>query len=226
MTDDADPGATPAGKETFPVITITDHVPDPGADPGGEGRDLEPIIAGILTNILGSVLLAQAVAWQLRTAILNAGYVVVPRTPTRTMLGAAWADALGEDAAAVWAAMIEAAASTGDPETFPVICLCGSSRFQDQHEAAAIALTLAGRLVLGMHVYGHRMGIDMDGPVKAMLDRLHRKRIDLADEVFVINVGGYVGDSTRREIAYARAAGKPVRYLEPPGRDDGFPEED
>ncbi len=50
---------------------------------------------------------------------------------------------------------------------------------------------------------------------KAMLDDMHKRKIDMADEIFVLNVGGYIGSSTRSEIDYAEAAGKPVRYLEP-----------
>lgn len=123
---------------------------------------------------------------------------------------------------------------------FPtVVVLCGSSRFKDAHERAMADETLAGRIVIPMGLYGHLTGLDMTGPVKAMLDALHLKKIDLADEVLVVNAklpwcpgcqqwalgpghGGcpnnfesrpYVGDSTRREIAYARAAGKLVRFL-------------
>ena len=47
-----------------------------------------------------------------------------------------------------------------------------------------------------------------------MLDDMHKRKIDMADEIFVINVGGYIGESTRSEIKYAQATGKPVRYLE------------
>ncbi|KQZ91209.1 hypothetical protein ASD62_15795 [Phycicoccus sp. Root563] len=50
---------------------------------------------------------------------------------------------------------------------------------------------------------------------KAVLDALHRRKIDLADRVLVVNPGGYVGESTRGEIDYARAAGKPVSFTHP-----------
>lgn len=125
------------------------------------------------------------------------------------------------------------------------VCLVGSSRFKDAHEKAMREETLAGRIVLPMGLYGHLEGLDMAGPVKATLDALHLAKIDEADEVLVVNPvatlcdrcgkpshattagtsgccggfwtrGPYVGESTRREIAYAEAAGKPVRYLEPP----------
>jgi hypothetical protein len=96
-----------------------------------------------------------------------------------------------------------------------VVCLCGSSRFKGAFEAANRTETLAGRIVLSIGMFGHHEGLDMDGPVKAMLDRLHLSKIDIAEEVLILNVDGYVGDSTRRELAYARAAGKVIRWLEP-----------
>jgi len=93
------------------------------------------------------------------------------------------------------------------------VCLCGSSRFAESHVAALREETLAGRIVLPMGGFGHREpGFDMDGPVKRMLDELHLRKIDEADEILVVDDGGYVGESTRREIAYAEASGKRVRY--------------
>ncbi|GAA5435436.1 hypothetical protein [Deinococcus aquaticus] len=103
-----------------------------------------------------------------------------------------------------------------------VVCLCGSVRFLAEFDAASLAETLAGRIVLsvGSHrqrdedALAHPTGTERD----AALDRLgelYLRKIDLADEVLVINPGGYVGDSTRREIAYAQQTGKPVRGLEP-----------
>jgi hypothetical protein len=98
---------------------------------------------------------------------------------------------------------------------FPrVVTLCGSSRFMEQYQAAMKSETLAGRIAIGMGMFGHRDGLDMDGPIKAMLDELHLRKIDLADEVLVVNVGGYIGKSTLNEISYARQTGKPVRFLE------------
>jgi hypothetical protein len=115
----------------------------------------------------------------------------------------------------------EGCAYTGGGEVLPmsdrerptVVCLCGSTRFMKEFIEATRRETLAGRIVLSVGLFGHAEGIDMGGPVKAMLDELHLRKIDLADEVLVIDVDGYVGDSTRREVAYARAAGKPVRFL-------------
>jgi hypothetical protein len=103
----------------------------------------------------------------------------------------------------------------------PVVCLCGSTRFYNEFRRANLRLTLAGQIVLSIGCDtksdGDLAAADDFGPdpalVKARLDELHKRKIDLADYVLVINVGGYIGDSTRSEIAYAAAHGKPVRYL-------------
>lgn len=94
-----------------------------------------------------------------------------------------------------------------------VVCLCGSTKFKADFEAANRAETLAGNVVLSVGMFGHFEGLDPSGDVKRRLDELHLRKIDMADEVFVVNTGGYIGESTGREIEYARRAGKPVRYL-------------
>jgi hypothetical protein len=96
-----------------------------------------------------------------------------------------------------------------------IVCLCGSTRFGDAFRDAMRSETLAGKIVLSVGLLGHAEGIDMDGPVKAKLDELHFRKIDLADEVLILNVGGYIGQSTRNELGYARSLGKPVSFLEP-----------
>ena len=102
------------------------------------------------------------------------------------------------------------------PHGFPtIVCLCGSTRFGDAYRAAQRDETFAGKIVLTVGLLGHLEGIDMTGPVKAALDELHLRKIDLADEVLILNVGGYIGDSTRRELEYARRLDKTVRFLEP-----------
>ena len=65
-------------------------------------------------------------------------------------------------------------------------------------------------------MFGHSGDEEVWKPgVKEMLDDMHKRKIDMADEIFVINVGGYIGESTRSEIAYAEKTGKKVNYLEP-----------
>jgi hypothetical protein len=96
-----------------------------------------------------------------------------------------------------------------------IVCLCGSTRFADAFIKAQKDETLAGRIVLTVGLFGHVEGLDMEGPTKQMLDELHKRKIDLADRVLVLNVDGYVGASTRSEVLYARAHHKPVEWLEP-----------
>jgi hypothetical protein len=96
------------------------------------------------------------------------------------------------------------------------VCLCGSTRFKEAYEKAMAEETLAGKIVLTVGLFGHREGLDMEGEVKKRLDELHLRKIDEADEILVINVGGYVGESTKREIEYAFVRGKKIRYLEDP----------
>ena len=98
---------------------------------------------------------------------------------------------------------------------FKVITLCGSTRFKDEFLEAQKRLTLEGNIVISVGLFGHSGDDEVwtEG-VKDMLDRQHLAKIDLADEIFVINVDGYIGDSTRREIAYAEFKGKSITYLE------------
>lgn len=91
-----------------------------------------------------------------------------------------------------------------------IVCLCGSIRFLDELRAANRALTEAGVIVLAPGEAERPVSVEQ----KAVLDALHLRTIDLADRVLVVNPDGYVGESTRREIAYARAAGKPVAFTE------------
>lgn len=98
---------------------------------------------------------------------------------------------------------------------YKIVTLCGSTRFKEQFMEAQKQLTLEGCIVISVGLFGHSGDADVWKPgVKEMLDDMHLRKIDLADEIFVINVGGYIGESTRREIAYAKKTGKPVRYLE------------
>ena len=98
---------------------------------------------------------------------------------------------------------------------YKVITLCGSTRFREAFMEAQKRLTLAGNIVISVGLFGHAGDDEVwaEG-VKEMLDDMHKRKIDMADEIYVINVGGYIGASTRSEIAYAREMGKTVRYLE------------
>jgi hypothetical protein len=102
-----------------------------------------------------------------------------------------------------------------------IVCLCGSTRFYEEFQQWNFALTMQGHIVLSVGFYPHAQdevhGEDkgVTAEQKVALDELHKRKIDLADEVFVINVGGYIGDSTRSEIEYAMVHDKNVTYLEP-----------
>ena len=98
---------------------------------------------------------------------------------------------------------------------YPVITLCGSTRFKDAFFEAQKRLTLEGNIVISVGLFGHSGDVEVwtEG-TKEMLDDMHKRKIDMADEIFVINVGGYIGYSTRSEIEYAISKGKTVSYLE------------
>ena len=103
-----------------------------------------------------------------------------------------------------------------------IVCLCGSTRFWREFQAASLRETLAGKVVLSIGAasgtedehFGNLPREEYDR-VKEMLDELHLRKIDLADEVLILNVGGYIGESTRRELGYAIQHGKTIRFLEP-----------
>ena len=105
---------------------------------------------------------------------------------------------------------------------YKVITLCGSTRFKDEFLEAQKRLTLEENIVISVGLFGHsgdnEVWENMDEgtltKTKEMLDDMHKRKIDMADEIYVINVGGYIGESTQSEIEYAKATGKAVRYLE------------
>lgn len=108
-----------------------------------------------------------------------------------------------------------------DFKPFPtIVCLCGSTRFHKEFVKQNYLETMAGKIVLSVgffshadkEIHGEDIGITPEQ--KIMLDELHKRKIDMADEVFVLNVLGYIGESTKSEIEYAKSIGKPVRYLE------------
>lgn len=80
------------------------------------------------------------------------------------------------------------------PDRPEIVCICGSTRFVDEMREADELIT---------------------DEQKTALDALHLRKIDLADRFLVVNPGGYVGESTSREIAYARATGKPISFTDP-----------
>lgn len=94
-----------------------------------------------------------------------------------------------------------------------IITLCGSTKFKEDFERVNRELTLAGNVVLSVGVFVHR-GDEVTDEQKSMLDYIHKRKIMLSDEIFVINKCGYIGQSTQNEIKYAEMLGKKVRYME------------
>ncbi len=105
---------------------------------------------------------------------------------------------------------------------YKVVTLCGSTRFKDEFMKAQKELTLKGYIVISVGLFGHsgdqEVWENMDEgtltKTKEMLDDMHKRKIDMADGIFVINVNGYIGESTKSEIKYAQEHGKTVNYLE------------
>lgn len=105
---------------------------------------------------------------------------------------------------------------------YKVITLCGSTRFKDEFMESQKRLTLEGNIVISVGLFGHAGDAEVwenmdEGTLtktKEMLDDMHKRKIDMADEIYVINVGGYIGSSIKSEIEYAKATGKGIRYLE------------
>lgn len=98
---------------------------------------------------------------------------------------------------------------------YKVITLCGSTRFKDEFISEQKRLTLEGNIVISVGLFGHAGDDEVwSENTKEMLDDMHKRKIDMADEIFVINKGGYIGSSTKSEIDYAISTGKKVNYME------------
>jgi hypothetical protein len=109
-----------------------------------------------------------------------------------------------------------------------VVCFCGSTRFAGHFMVERWKLEKQGIITLGINILPdgyfageNHHGAEQEG-VKHILDDLHLRKIDLADEVVILNVDGYIGESTRRELDYAKSVGKPIKYLEPTGDDTAY----
>ena len=96
---------------------------------------------------------------------------------------------------------------------YRVITLCGSTRFKEDFERVNKELTLAGNIVISVGCFGHAGDIFTDEQ-KVMLDDIHKRKIDMADAIYIINKDGYIGSSTRSEIQYATRLGKQIIFME------------
>jgi hypothetical protein len=102
-----------------------------------------------------------------------------------------------------------------------IVCLCGSTKFGETFREAQFQETMNGKIVLTIgcnmksdaDLFGH-MAEPAKKAIKKMLDELHKRKIDLADEVLILNVNSYIGESTLGELEYAKAHGKRIRFLE------------
>ncbi len=97
---------------------------------------------------------------------------------------------------------------------YKIITLCGSTKFKNEYLEVQKRLTLEGNIVISVGLFGHSGDNEVyTENKKEMLDDMHLRKIDLADEIFVINTGGYIGESTKRDIEYAGKTGKIIKYL-------------
>jgi hypothetical protein len=105
------------------------------------------------------------------------------------------------------------------PAQYPIVCICGSTRFETETKQMAEQLTLAGQVVLMVNCWSkkdalHEPKNPIDEEIKTMLDAIHKQKIRMSDYVLVMNVNGYWGTSTQSEIEYANKLGKPVKFIE------------
>jgi hypothetical protein len=98
-------------------------------------------------------------------------------------------------------------------EKYRVVTLCGSTKFKEDFIEAEEMLTLCGAIVLSVGLFGHADNHNLTSDTKEMLDDMHKRKIDMSDGIFVINKGGYIGESTKSEIAYAKETGKRIEYM-------------
>ena len=95
-----------------------------------------------------------------------------------------------------------------------VITLCGSIKFKNEFMKVQEKFTLEWNIVLIPNFFNSIKKEEIDAKTKKMLDDMHKQKIDMSDEIYIINFGGYIGESTRSEIEYAKAKGKKISYLE------------
>jgi hypothetical protein len=183
------------------------HKPEPVLNPDGKGRTRERWAAASPSWLMARM-----------AAELEELKAAVREGVTADEIAAEVADILNFGVA-VYRAGRNAGGEAGSRPK--IVCLCGSTRFYRAFVEANYRETMAGHIVLSVgfapdaadEVHGEDVGISPEEKLK--MDELYKRKIDLADEILVLNVGGYVGQSTQGEIAYARALGKPLRWLEP-----------
>lgn len=99
---------------------------------------------------------------------------------------------------------------------YPIVCLCGSTKFKDDFIKATELLSLSGHVVLSVGLFGHadnKFSTVITDEVKALLDDMHKQKIEMADFIYIINKNNYIGESTLKEIEYAKSLNKPIKYM-------------
>jgi len=95
-----------------------------------------------------------------------------------------------------------------------IVCLCGSTKFKEAFEKANKEETAKGNIVLTVAMFGHLEGLDMNSEMKKTFDEVHFDKILLADEIFILNVNNYIGETTKIEIDFAKKHNKILKFLE------------
>jgi hypothetical protein len=148
------------------------------------------------------------------TPCFECAKILITKGITRVVATSSYPNQQGADLLRQAGVALEVRVQTVKPV---VVCLCGSTRFKTAFDTAYYAETMAGRIVhsVGFFVHSkHGESIGCTSEQKVALGELHKRKIDLSDEILVLNVGGYIGESTRSEIAYAMVHGKVIKYLE------------
>lgn len=96
---------------------------------------------------------------------------------------------------------------------YNIITLCGSTKFKSEFLRIQEKLTLDGNIVFTPNFFNNTNN-EMIKKNKPMLDAMHKQKIDMSDEIYVINLGGYIGESTKAEIEYAKTNSKKISYIE------------
>lgn len=98
------------------------------------------------------------------------------------------------------------------PDSPEIVCLCGSTKYKDEYRSENKRLSREGKIVLSVGFFGHADSVSLTNKEKRKLDQLHKRKIDVADRVHVIDVDGYIGESTQSEIEHAKRTNTPVTY--------------
>lgn len=103
--------------------------------------------------------------------------------------------------------------SVEDEQKSSIICLIGSTKFKKEFEHAIREETLNGNIVLSVAQFSHADNLSISESEKTIFDKVHLKKIEISNTVLVINAGGYIGESTKRELQYAKNLNKSIEFF-------------